>query len=92
MIGFAGSDAKVDYLKELGYDEAINYKKITNLDETIKKAAPKGVDIYFDNVCNVFRLTFWLGGIRLIGKCLRSPLPNWINKIPATSSKLSATW
>ena len=50
MIGFAGSDAKVAYLKELGFDEAINYKKITNLDETIKKAAPKGVDVYFDNV------------------------------------------
>ena len=51
MIGFAGSDAKVDYLKELGFDEAFNYKKITNLDETIKEAAPKGVDCYFDNVC-----------------------------------------
>ena len=50
VIGFAGTDAKVAYLKELGYDEAINYKKITNLDETIQKAAPKGVDVYYDNV------------------------------------------
>ena len=49
-IGFAGSEAKLKYLKELGFDEAINYKTITNLDETIKKAAPKGVDCYFDNV------------------------------------------
>ena len=56
MIGFAGTDAKVAYLKELGFDVAINYKKITNLDETIQKAAPKGVDVYFDNVSIVVLL------------------------------------
>ena len=50
MIGFAGSDEKVQFLKELGFDEAINYKKISSLDETIKKVVPKGVDVYFDNV------------------------------------------
>ena len=63
MIGFAGTDAKVAYLKELGFDEAINYKKITNLDETIQKAAPKGVDVYFDNVSTVYLLIYF---IRLI--------------------------
>ncbi|XP_072034680.1 prostaglandin reductase 1-like [Amphiura filiformis] len=57
VIGFAGSDAKLQFLKELGFDEAINYKKITDLDATIKSVAPKGVDVYFDNVGGEFSTT-----------------------------------
>ncbi|XP_002731696.1 prostaglandin reductase 1-like [Saccoglossus kowalevskii] len=53
VIGFAGSDNKVKYLKDLGFDEAFNYKTI-DLDETLKLAAPNGVDIYFDNVGGKF--------------------------------------
>ncbi|XP_070552676.1 prostaglandin reductase 1-like [Ptychodera flava] len=53
VVGFAGSDDKVKYLKSLGFDEAFNYKTI-DLDETLKKAAPNGVDIYFDNVGGKF--------------------------------------
>ena len=63
VIGFAGTDAKVAYLKELGFDEAINYKKITNLDETIQKVAPKGVDVYFDNVSIVNLLVYFINFI-----------------------------
>ena len=55
MIGYAGSDDKVKWLKEeLGFDFAFNYKKV-NLSESIKEAAPEGVDVYFDLV-NVFPL------------------------------------
>uniref|UniRef100_A0A0A9X296 15-oxoprostaglandin 13-reductase n=2 Tax=Lygus hesperus TaxID=30085 RepID=A0A0A9X296_LYGHE len=50
VIGFAGSDAKVDWLvSECGFDKAFNYKKISVV-EALKTAAPKGVDCYFDNV------------------------------------------
>ncbi|KAJ1856178.1 hypothetical protein LPJ73_002219, partial [Coemansia sp. RSA 2703] len=50
VIGMAGSDDKVEYVKQLGADVAINYKTCGNYFEVIKKAAPDGIDIYFDNV------------------------------------------
>ena len=50
VTGFAGSDAKVAYLKELGFDAVYNYKTISSLEETLKEACPKGIDLYFDNV------------------------------------------
>ncbi|KAJ8729945.1 hypothetical protein PYW07_016983 [Mythimna separata] len=49
VIGFAGSDDKVKWLEEIGFDKAINYKT-ADLAGALKAAAPKGVDCYFDNV------------------------------------------
>lgn len=49
VIGIAGSDEKGEQLKQWGFDEFINYKK-PNLDESLKKYAPNGIDCYFDNV------------------------------------------
>ena len=49
MIGYAGDDGKYAWLKSIGFDEAFNYKKI-GVAESLAKAAPKGVDCYFDNV------------------------------------------
>merc|ERR1711976_40573 len=48
-IGFAGSEAKVEWLKELGYTHAFNYKTC-NLGEVLKTAAPGGANIYIDHV------------------------------------------
>ena len=50
VIGIAGGPEKCTYVKEvLKFDECIDYKA-GNLDEQIKKACPKGIDIYFENV------------------------------------------
>jgi NADPH-dependent curcumin reductase CurA len=51
VIGIAGSDEKVNLLKEkFGFDEVINYKTCPNLTKAISDACPKSVDIYYDNV------------------------------------------
>ncbi|XP_071955428.1 prostaglandin reductase 1-like [Antedon mediterranea] len=58
VIGSAGSEEKVKYLKEIGFDDAINYKTTTdNLDKKIKELCPKGIDMYFDNVGGVMTNT-----------------------------------
>ena len=49
VIGTAGSDEKVAYLKALGFDEAINYKT-ADIPAALAAAAPNGIDCYFDNV------------------------------------------
>jgi NADPH-dependent curcumin reductase CurA len=50
VIGSAGSDEKCRWLKEdLGLDAAINYKQ-GELRHALKAAAPKGIDVYFENV------------------------------------------
>jgi NADPH-dependent curcumin reductase CurA len=49
-VGIAGSDEKNQYLRdELGVDAVINYKT-GDIRQALKDAAPKGIDIYFDNV------------------------------------------
>lgn len=50
VVGSAGSDQKLAWLKSLGVDQVVNYKTCGNLLEAVRAAAPKGVDIYFDNV------------------------------------------
>lgn len=51
VIGIAGSDEKAQMLKEeFGYDEVINYKTNNDMNATIAKLCPNGVDVYFDNV------------------------------------------
>ena len=50
VVGIAGGAEKCAWLKsELGFDEAVDYKA-GNLYASLKAAAPKGVDVYFDNV------------------------------------------
>ncbi|XP_031777177.1 prostaglandin reductase 1 [Nasonia vitripennis] len=50
VIGIAGTAAKCNWLvDELGFDQAINYKT-DDIAACLKKAAPNGVDCYFDNV------------------------------------------
>lgn len=50
VIGSVGSDEKLDYItKELGFDAATNYKKESTSD-ALKRLAPNGIDIYYENV------------------------------------------
>ncbi|XP_022540601.2 prostaglandin reductase 1 isoform X2 [Astyanax mexicanus] len=56
-VGCAGSDDKVSYLKELGFDQAFNYKTISSLEDALREAAPQGYDCYFDNVGGDFTST-----------------------------------
>ncbi|AVH58924.1 MULTISPECIES: NADP-dependent oxidoreductase [Streptomyces] len=50
VIGSAGSDEKVKLLvEEYGFDAAFNYKDAP-VREQLGKAAPDGIDVYFDNV------------------------------------------
>lgn len=49
VIGSAGSDDKVDLLKQVGFDEAFNYRKSPKHD-ALAAAAPDGIDIYWENV------------------------------------------
>ncbi len=50
VVGIAGGQAKCDWLKsELGFDEAVDYKGGA-LFKSLRAAAPKGIDVYFDNV------------------------------------------
>ena len=50
VVGFAGSDEKVEFLEEIGFDVGINYKTTDDYGAALDEAAPGGVDAYFDNV------------------------------------------
>ncbi|WP_293781562.1 NADP-dependent oxidoreductase [uncultured Aeromicrobium sp.] len=49
VIGIAGGPAKTDWLRQIGFDEAIDYKN-ENVLKRLREAAPDGIDVYFDNV------------------------------------------
>ncbi len=49
-VGIAGGQRKCDYVtRELGFDACVDYKA-ANVADALKRACPKGVDVYFDNV------------------------------------------
>ena len=57
LIGYAGSEEKVKFLKDLEFDFAFNYRKV-NLSESLKEAAPEGVDVFYDGVF-IFTVFVW---------------------------------
>lgn len=57
VIGITGSDDKGQYLVDnFGFDAYVNYKR-DNLEEQLKRAAPEGIDCYFDNVAGEISTT-----------------------------------
>jgi hypothetical protein len=50
VVGIAGSEDKCRWMRDdLDFDAVINYR-IENLQEALRRHAPEGIDIYFDNV------------------------------------------
>jgi len=50
VIGSAGGAAKTAFLKDIGVDHVIDYKAEKDLTAAVLRAAPDGIDVYFDNV------------------------------------------
>lgn len=51
IVGIAGGEKKCAACKEVyGFDQMIDYRAESSMDEALRKACPKGADVYFDNV------------------------------------------
>ncbi|MCC6917991.1 MAG: NADP-dependent oxidoreductase [Alphaproteobacteria bacterium] len=50
VVGSAGGPEKCAFLREIGVDAVIDYKAEPDLDAALARAAPAGIDVYFDNV------------------------------------------
>lgn len=49
VVGIAGGQAKCDWIRELGFDAAIDYKS-ENVDVALDRLCPDGIDVAFENV------------------------------------------
>ncbi|KAJ1831618.1 hypothetical protein LPJ73_008085, partial [Coemansia sp. RSA 2703] len=87
VIGAAGSDDKVDFVKSLGADVVFNYKTCGSLQETVKKAAPQGIDIYFDNVGGEL-LDVALSSMRFNGRIAACGMISQYNATPETAYRI----
>jgi NADPH-dependent curcumin reductase CurA len=50
VIGSAGGAEKMAFLREIGCDAAIDYKAEPDLIAALRRAAPEGISLFFDNV------------------------------------------
>jgi NADPH-dependent curcumin reductase CurA len=66
VIGSAGSEEKLAWLRELGFDAVFNYHE-RRAREALGELAPDGIDIYFDNVGGD-HLEAAIGALRLRGR------------------------
>ena len=48
-VAIAGSDEKLQWCREIGFDAAINYRTSSNLPGAVKEACADGVHVFFDN-------------------------------------------
>jgi NADPH-dependent curcumin reductase CurA len=48
VVGIAGAQEKCDYVtQELGFDACVSHRR-DDLEESVKEACPKGIDVYFE--------------------------------------------
>jgi NADPH-dependent curcumin reductase CurA len=66
VIGSAGSDEKLAWLRELGFDDAFDYH-VQSPRKALAELAPDGIDIYFDNVGGD-HLEAAIGALRAYGR------------------------
>lgn len=48
-VAVAGSDAKVEWCKSIGYRTGINHRSAADMVEAVALACPRGVDVFIDN-------------------------------------------
>ena len=65
-IGSAGSEEKLAWLRELGFDATFNYRE-TAVRDALRELAPDGIDVYFDNVGGD-HLEAAIGAMRNLGR------------------------
>ena len=81
VVGIAGGQKKVDYLKnELGFDAALDHRS-PRLKEELKAACPNGIDIYFENVGGAV----WDAVFPLLNNFARVPVCGLVANYNATS-------
>ena len=90
VIGVVGTDEKADLIvNTLGFDAAINYKS-DDLDDQLAKAAPNGIDMFFENTAgpiqslivdrmNAHGRVMVCGLIADYSKEIPSPGPSWVS-------------
>ncbi len=49
VVAIAGSDAKLDWCRQLGFDPGINHRTAGDMTAAIAAACPDGVDVFWDN-------------------------------------------
>jgi hypothetical protein len=82
VIGSAGSAEKIAWLRELGFDDAFNYRE-QSVREALAQAAPEGIDIYFDNVGGD-HLEAAIGALRTYGRVAACGSISRYNDVEAT--------
>jgi NADPH-dependent curcumin reductase CurA len=82
VVGIAGSREKCEYVvRELGFDACVNYKSTTFRGE-LAAACPRGVDVYFENVCGAVLAAV----LPLLNLNARIPLCGMISEYNATDT------
>lgn len=79
-VGIAGGPAKVAYLRELGFDAAIDHRA-PDFVEQLTAACPDGVDVYFENVGGAV----WDAVLPLLNTYARVPVCGLVAGYNATS-------
>ena len=67
VIGAAGGPEKCAFVRAIGADAAIDYKAEPDLAAALARAAPEGIDVYFDTVGGA-HLEAALGALRPFGR------------------------
>ena len=94
VIGYTGDGEKSSWIKtELGFDWAFNYKT-QDVKQTLRIAAPKGVDIFIDSVGGIFHAAVMEhmamnGRVCLLGNLSSYNNPKNVPMVPANDMAIA---